>query len=236
MQAYFGTDLPDASNQRKLISTPITSPLPIVSKDAVIEIDDPTDLFSGNLSIALKECPQEYLTISESDFVEQHRPTSIDWLLRKRFWECVNQARSSGISEITQSSIYDGIISKQNFIGSVITNPMRVAWMMRPLTDHLQVCGEIVDIGLQKIREYLQVTKVTEKNASQMLRLVEFCMNRHYGPLIQKLAIHQKTEVSNNPSARDVSSDATPQLLLDKLSEISDKLTPAIKNEDTAKD
>lgn len=210
--------------------------MPTVSKDAVIENDDPTDLFSGNLSVAMKSCPKEFLTISESDFVEKHRPTSIDWLLRKRFWECVNRARAAGATEITQHSIYDGIISKQNFIGSVIPNPMRVAWMMRPLTDHLQVCGEIVDIGLQKIREFLQKTQVTEKNAGQMLRLVEFCMNRHYGPVIHKLAIHQKTENIQQPSPRDVTGDATPQLLLDKLSEISDKLTPVVKSENSSED
>lgn len=166
-------------------------------------------------------------TMPEDKFIETYDLNTTDWALRTRYQEVLRKAVAAGETHIPAAALYKGIISAQAFNVSVIPNPHRLAWMRRPIEDYRKQCEETFHMGMVKLKNYLKTVQVTEKNAAKILKLIEFCANRTYGPVIQKMQIHQRTEHMTLPEAQDVTPQLSPQNLLNTLDQVKDLLIKA---------
>lgn len=190
------------------------------------KVDD-ISYFSGALRECMEKVPPEMLTMPEDKFIEAYDLNTTDWALRSRYQEVLRKAVAAGETHIPAAAIYKGIVSPQSFNVSVIPNPHRVAWMRRPIEDYRKQCEETFHMGMVKLKNYLKTVQVTEKNAAKILKLIEFCANRTYGPVIQKMQIHQRTEHMSVPDPQDVTPQLSPQNLLNTLDQVKDLLIKA---------
>jgi hypothetical protein len=190
------------------------------------KIDD-LSYFSGALLEYMKKVPPEMYTMPEDKFIETYDLNTTDWALRTRYQEVLRKAVAAGETHIPAAALYKGIVTPQTFNVSVIPNPHRLAWMRRPIEDYRKQCEETFHMGMVKLKNYLKTVQVTEKNAAKILKLIEFCANRTYGPVIQKMQIHQRTEHLSLPEAQDVTPQLSPQNLLNTLDQVKDLLIKA---------
>jgi hypothetical protein len=186
--------------------------------------DGDFSLFTDKLGEALRNLPEDIKKLTEAEIIERYNLTPTDWGLRKSFTEAIARAKREKLDHISAASIYKDVCTRPNFEQSILRNPIRVAFMIIPYTNYRKAAEEMFDIGMAKVRDYLRSVKITEQNAAKVLKIIEFCANRSHGPVIQKLAIHQKTEyVADEKDVVDIS----PQTLLKKLDDVKSKLLKA---------
>ena len=168
-------------------------------------------LFSG--------VPDDLLDKTDLDLEEMFSPTAVDWGLRRRLWKLYEQATKGVLEEIQPVDIYEDICSRQNFF-RLIKNPLKLSWYSIPPMAYDTLLDRGLYLGLSKVIEYVQRTKIDAKNFGKFLQLVEQFANRVVGPVTQKL---ETKNLSVNFS-HDVGALSNPESVNKKLEELKTKL------------
>lgn len=195
--------------------------------DSVKSIDTSEfSIFSDKFGEILKNLSAHLLEMPEVEMVETFDFNSTDWLLRRRFNEVFERAKANKIETIPQTEIYDGITTKQNWYASYLSpgKEHKIAWIIRPIRDYREICDQAFNVAMEKVLQFVLKNKVSESNLTKIVRLMEFTATRKYGPVVQKLQIHQRNENINLPGAKDVTPQLPPQDLRDQLTEVTAKL------------
>lgn len=148
-------------------------------------------MMTGKFREACDTLPEEMLMLTEIELEDRFLLQLTDRMLRQKLWKKIDEAKALGRTEVLQTEVYEGIMTRQNFYKTVLSNPYRIAWLMiRPSSFE-----DLVDIGLEltirKLVMYVSETPVDSKTLGQITRLAEFFANRSKGPVVQK--IEQRT-------------------------------------------
>lgn len=168
------------------------------------------------------EISDEIMLMTESELEKHFNQTSVDFWLRKRFWEISERSLNTGTKDVMISELCTGICSTVHIYTRVLRQPHRMAWIMLPIHKHMDMIDESFAYLLKKVRNELLPMPVTEKSAPVILKALEFFANRALGPMLQK--IEQKTmsvSVDGNQAMREA---LDPGDMQQKFSELQKKL------------
>lgn len=169
--------------------------------------------------------PTEVALMSERELEKHFRPTSIDFHLRKRFWEVSTRSINSGIKETETIEIYRGICSRQHFYELVLKNPYKLLWIIMPIQAHMDIIEEGFYYALKKVRDEILTMPVNEKTAGHIMKALDFFANRAIGPVVQRI---EQKNMNLNVDGNSVTRDAlTPDDLQKKLDELRAKALAA---------
>lgn len=147
---------------------------------------------NGKFRQAVENIPPELHQLTEEELIQKCRPNETDWQLRLNLWRKVKEARLLKQTSLTTTEIYDGIIARKNFHEFVMPNPLRVAFIARPVIPHEQMYETLNRRAISKLLEMVNSMPIEPKYVQQILRIAEAAGNRAYGPVIQKMQIQSK--------------------------------------------
>jgi hypothetical protein len=153
---------------------PSTGPLEII------------ELCEGKLHEIVSGIPVELFGLSDIELETHFKRTDRDFIIRKNLHKLAAEARLTG-KKIMPTKLYDGVCTRQNFYYSILTNPHRVAWYLRPVEDYADLIEDAFYFGLKRARQELLTMPINEKTASAFLKALEFFASRHLGPLLQRI-------------------------------------------------
>lgn len=171
---------------------------------------------------AVAKIPDEVLLMSEEELETKFKQTSIDFWLRKRFWEITERNLSAGVTGTVIKELSTGICTTAHIYIRVLTNPYRMAWIMTPIHKHMDMIDEGFNYLLKKVRTELLTMPITEKSAPVIMKALEFFANRALGPMLQK--IEQKSlnvAIDGNQAMREA---LNPIDMQEKFAEVQKKL------------
>ena len=174
---------------------------------------------SGEFRAAIDAIPKDIanMTLDEIEAVREPGPT--DYFLRKNLWKQVEIAKSNGHTDITAVSVYRGVCGQSNFQERVLTNPLRLAWILHAPMTETEQAEEALAFGIMRIRRDLLTMPMNAKSAPSILKAIELLWNRTRGPLIQRIdARHLHAKVQPQDQIE------TPEQILQKLEELKTKL------------
>ena len=172
------------------------------------------------------ELPKDVLNLSEFELMSHFTVSSIDYLLRKNFWQKTKAAIELGHDSLNTVEIWDGVCSSAYFYSKVLTSQHRLAWILIPVTDSKEMFEEAFHFGLKRLRDEILTMPITEKTAPVIMKAIQFVTDRHLGPMLQKMDINQKT-LQMNVDATATMKDAMSS---DKLQEKFDALQSRMKD------
>lgn len=181
--------------------------------------------FSGNFRKAVENLPEYLKTASEIELSNHATPTPTDYGLRQRITELIAKAKQKGDGEIAQVRIYEGLVSQVQFL-KLTNDPPKVAWMVRPVVTHTVYYDSLHKLALKKMWQILERYEIDPKFLPQILKVAETSANRIHGPVVQKIQMAQKqeiTHISGDAQSQDVTPD-DPVLLEAKIREMQAKL------------
>lgn len=144
-------------------------------------------MLSPGVQSAIMGIPDEYLISSELELEKIAKPTHMDYMLRHNLWKKFKEAELKGVSKISNTEVYEGVCSNQNFYKGILKNPAKLAWLLYPVNDVTTMMEEALQFGIAKIRMEILTQTVTEKNAGAILKAIEFLANRTWGAAIQRI-------------------------------------------------
>lgn len=161
------------------------------------------DYFSGKLHDSIVALTPSMLLRSEQSLSEEIVPTPLDYDLRRTFWKVIEEAKALKKTHIPTARVYEDICAPSYFFNYFLVNPVRMAWMIRPIENHTAFYEAINRAALQKLLDFVRTEPVTSKNAALIAKIAEMSANRAYGAVAQKMQIQSKNlnvEVQANQS------------------------------------
>jgi hypothetical protein len=155
-------------------------------------VKEAASFFPFKLGDSIRSLTPDVLHTSEQELTSLVEPKPLDYALRKSFWKAVDEARLHGKEKIPQSRVYEGVCSRSYFEDHYVVNPIKVAWLVRPIVPHESYYEALNRLAMEKIFEYLKDTKVNEKTLSQITKIAEMSANRAYGAVIQKTHVQSR--------------------------------------------
>lgn len=188
--------------------------------------------FAGRLRTAIENVPDELKQLTELQLDDRVRPSVVEWNLRKRVSEKVKEARVLKKDHIPTARIYEDLTARSWFEDHLITNPLKVAWIIRPMIHHTDMYEAINRVALAKIFQIVSTSEIDPKLLPQILRVAEQAGNRAYGAVAQKMQIQSRNlnvEVKQgslppSPGQEDIQKQI--QALQSKLLEAPKDVTP----------
>lgn len=178
----------------------------------------------GKLARVAREIPEAYRIMDETELVKLFRPTALDYALKKRLWAKFYDCESTGIYKMKNTDIFGEVCSGPYFYQDVITNPVRVAWLISPPIDTATLVEEAFHYSFQKIRDGVLKLPVTEKTAGHLIKVFQIFADRHLGPVVQRIeSKNLNVEVDGNKNADPID----PKAIEEKLNELKTKLVPS---------
>lgn len=171
--------------------------LPEILETAVVDEDgfetpELASYFIGKLKDSIESLTPSLRMKSEVDLIQELEPTPLDYALRRSFWKAVETAKALSKNRIAVARIYEGCCSRGYFEESFVVNPLKVAWMIRPIIAHEAYYEAINKVALDKILNYVKTNDVTEKTLALIVKVAEMSANRAYGAVAQKMQIQSK--------------------------------------------
>lgn len=170
------------------------------------------------MSRPIETCPDDIFDMSEAELEHQlmrdkyARELS---LVRTSFWLEYERATRAGLT-MDVSNIVAGICDRRVFIGSIIANSFRVAYILKPHAEYKLQVEEMLQIGLRQMREILLLPNVDAKGradaklASVKQKIFDTVLDRAVGA-VPKL-VNQRNLNMNVDAAKDAQVIEVPKL------------------------
>lgn len=138
--------------------------------------------------------------LSEEELTDKLNPTGCDWMLRRNFWKIVEREQDNPTITVTgkktsfgnMDDLYKGACSRQYFNKEVIPNPVRVAFIVRPIVDAGGYYEAINRVALRKTLEIVQNLPADSKHLTQLLKILDRTGDRAYGAVTQQIQMKTK--------------------------------------------
>lgn len=179
-------------------------------------------LLSDRFRQAAESLPEDLAKMSEVELEDKRKPTHVDYMLRKNFWEQVRLAQRGGIQWIKAIDVYRGVCSHQNFEDRVITNPIRVAWLLSYPEEPHELLETGLSIGLKNLIKFIS-KEPDATTAAAFMKAMEMLLNRVQGPVVQRIeARHAHAHLNVNGGSQVRSTN--PEDVQARLNELKAKL------------
>ena len=193
--------------------------------------------YTEKLKEAIESIPQEYDLLPEASLRDELQPDIKLYEIKRAYWEELCLAQDEG-RKMRIWRIYDGIISKRYFY-EVIKNPLKMAWIISPLTSYENKTKAALDMVTERYNElismditttkkvkdedgeYKYITETDPKKALVLLQVIRNLEDRIKGTSIQRqVSVH-----TGNPSGQGVKSASLDMNAVeDRLAELEYKL------------
>lgn len=172
-----------------------------------ILVSSAESLIHGKFKEAYDSIPVDIQALDEVELEKMINPTQIDWFLRHRLWELIEDAVASGESKVNSRDVYDGICTNGNFYNRIVTDHHKMAWMMKPIVNEKKIAKESFYILMKKTRDFIVKTNVYDKNLGEILKLLKFLSERAFGPVVHRIEtknLHVSAkQKENEPETRE---------------------------------
>lgn len=118
-------------------------------------------------------------------------PTQRDNCIRIAFWKEYDRAQIEGV-RMRMNLVLAGVMDHSQFLTRWITAPHNVAWMLTPPLDYKVRLEDILDIGMEKIREAMRMPlmgpngKIDPVLSNFILKMMDIAEKRLYGAVATK--------------------------------------------------
>lgn len=190
---------------------PSTADIP----DRPTSIRDEQDPFSlikfltGRLKEAVLNIPEEIFLKTEGDLRMSVKPTNADFALRVSFWREFERVLWKGSGAISPASVMAGIVSEQYFYKEFLSNPKKVAFMIRPMQTYNKEMEAILMRATERLWELIEIPiynskgRFDSKAAEVLMKAVAQVENRVKGMAVQK-SENKRVSVNVNTRTRAV--------------------------------
>lgn len=150
------------------------------------------------LKKAAMEIPGHLLGMSAQTLRNKIKANSMDEQLRVSFWEEFLIA-SDNNQRMRIEAIYPRVCVREYFYKHFVDNPARFAYMLHPPAEYMLQMKSLLQLGLRRFEEILQMPLVNEKGVvnsklvSEIVRIVMLVDNRVKGAVVQKVQLEQKS-------------------------------------------
>jgi hypothetical protein len=103
----------------------------------------------------IKEVPEEYYSLTESELHRVVNPTAIDSVVRHNLWAAIRKSRKTQKPiNLWKDVCQEGVAcSKAHFFSRMLANPKKVAWLMRPIVDVKRAMQSLEEVMLWRMNE-----------------------------------------------------------------------------------
>lgn len=193
-------------------------------------------LVSGKLATAIAALPPHLTQANEMELHQLAKPSPVEWKLRQQLTDLVAEAKANLRDQIKIGAIYEGICARQTFFSQVLPNPLKVAFITRPIVEHTAFYNAIHQEALSKLFQIVQRYDVDPKFMPALLKLAETAGNRVHGAVAQKMQISSKN-LNVEMNSRDLSAaPESPDDIQDQISQLQAKLLEGPKDVTPKKD
>lgn len=163
------------------------------------------NLLSEKMRELVMNLPPNYLAMSDKELEQLVEPGPMDEQLRLSFWDeyfiaCDNE------SKMRVEAIYPRVCSREYFYKHFMQDPKRLAYMMRPPQEYMLRMRSILDLGIKRFEEILQLplydTRQTKngpvkvlntKLIGEIVKITALVDNRVKGAVAQKIQLDTKS-------------------------------------------
>jgi len=163
----------------------------------------PIELLDGELRRAAEAVPPEITSMTELELYETGKIRQMDYFLRKNLWKSVEIAQKAGKPSIISATVYQGVCTVQNFHSKVLTNPLRVAFLLLQPGTAQEAIEEAANFGLLRLREKVMTMAINEKTVGAYVRALEFLADRAWGPVVHRIEAKHAHMDMNKPVVHD---------------------------------
>lgn len=142
--------------------------------------------------------PDIYLEMTEKELEHHYTPTKEDRLMRIAFIQELERCSRTDTT-FNCANVYQGLVNNAGFYKSVITNSLRLAYIIKPFPEYQITLEELVHLGTDRMREILVRPAVTadgkfdHKLAALQNVVWEKVNDRLYGSITKKLEVESKS-------------------------------------------
>lgn len=173
------------------MSLPAT--IDVTDSDTFEEVDkELASYFQTKLGNLINNLPHHMRLRSEAEIISDLRPTPLDYAIRRSFWKAVDTAKSVGKEKIPTARIYEGVCTRNWFEEAFIVNPLRLAWMLRPIVPHEAFYEAINKAAIEKILTIVEQAEIDPKMLPILAKIAEMSANRAFGAVVQKTQIQSR--------------------------------------------
>lgn len=116
------------------------------------------------LENAANQVPPEIWNLSLDELKELARPTDKDESLKFRYWKLVREALFNR-TEYTLGRLNDGICTYTHLYNNFLSNPYKVAWLLKQSSDKKAELAALQDSCLDHLKE-IMILDIRRKNGS----------------------------------------------------------------------
>jgi len=149
--------------------------------------------------------PPNLLSMSDNELEKHVDPSQVDNDLRQAFWDEYTVAIDTD-SLMRVTSIYSRVCTKE-FFNRITQNPDRLAYMLRPPREYTLRMRSLLDVGLRRIEEFLnlpikkttmfkgrEIEVIDTGLVREIVKITALLDNRVKGAVTQKLVIDQTSK------------------------------------------
>ncbi len=157
-----------------------------VKEDPELEIWDKEhsrsvyNLCGPQIQEAIDKIPKEFFVMSEKQLDKLLDPELSASQMRVAFWSEYHRCQYAGAGKMNMAHVYNKICAKQTFYDSYVSNPMKLAWILRPPSNYLLGMEAILGEGLKVMYAAVRAKNIIHdgrivdaKNLEAILKIID---------------------------------------------------------------
>ena len=126
-------------------------------------------------------------------------PEVRDYQLRIAFWREYYESQDNWRRSISLNAITKGVCTQKYLYEDVFKDPLRLAFILYPVTDLAVAMHEMEDLGLREMRKILVMPNTGKKGHNlavirEKIKIFALIQNRNRGSIMQRVQSHTRTE------------------------------------------
>lgn len=147
---------------------------------------------SDAIKHAIDLVPESLLVLSDGELSRTLKPTPVDVALRMAFWRRFEMVAVGRAKQVTPIHVYSGVCSEAYFRQKVLTDPLRVAWLIHPFEQYANKIDAVLFDSIDRLWQFVRMD-VSGPDGRECPRRVEVVhkiivdlMNRRMGMAVQR--------------------------------------------------
>ena len=155
------------------------------------------NLLPDKVREAVKRIPVNYLTMEERKLQVEANAGETERLLRTSFWEEYTLATDNK-RNMSIDKVYTGACSREFFYRYIVANPLKLAYLVRPMKAYMLRMKELLDLAQDQMREIMLLPILDKKGVpntkliAEKVKIMILTENRVKGTVVQKIATQSK--------------------------------------------
>lgn len=124
-------------------------------------------LIPEKLRDAINNLDPDLAYLDETELKGRYNYTVLDERLRQAFWRSVEETNRTG-KKIEVKKMLRGVCTEPTFYNKFLKNPLRIAWMLSPVIRYESQISALLNMGLSRYQEIIQMDITSNKKIPVM--------------------------------------------------------------------